>query len=52
MHVREHHQHRLATGQLLDLLDQGLDGALFLPLRAEVERPIAIIGGNCQKARK
>ena len=42
VHVLEHHQHRLAPSQALDLRDHDLKGLLLALLRGEVERRVAI----------
>ena len=49
MHVLVQLEHRAVAGEAGQLLDQDLEGALLLPLRAEVQRWIALAPRNAEQ---
>src|SRR5215470_10755960 len=52
MHVLDYHYHRLPRRQSLDLGQQRLERPLFLLLRAQIERQIAVPGWDRQQRRE
>ena len=46
VHILEDVQHRLLLRQASHLVDQYLDGLVFLPLRTQSERRIAVASGD------